>query len=356
MRFSLQGRAVGTLIVGAALAAGAPARAEPDVLARPALQSAKAAASVMLAIAAAGKRVVAAGERGIIVYSDDNGAKWRQAAVPVSVSLVGLRFADEREGWAVGHGGVVLHTVDGGQTWSRQLDGAAAAQQVLEAAKSGRPEGGADPARALADAERLVAEGPSKPFMDAQFFDNSHGIIVGAFGLVFATVDGGKSWRPALDRLDNPKGKHLYAVQALAEECYIAGELGAVYYSKDRCKAFTALKTPYEGTFFGAVATGPGGVLVFGMRGNAFWSGDAGASWQKSEIATAASLMAGLRLKDGSLLLCDETGRLYRSTDGGKRFQAVATAQPTPYTGLLQAADGSILLSGVRGVTRVVLN
>lgn len=360
MGLLLQRRTAGALAACWALAAGLfdarPARAEPDVLQRPALRSAKAATSVMLAIAQAGKRIVAAGERGIVVYSDDEGASWRQASVPVSVSLSGLRFASERDGWAVGHSGVVLRTQDGGQSWSKQLDGAIAAQGVLAAAGAGRTAPGADPARAVADAERLVAEGPSKPFLDAHFFDARSGIVVGAFGLAFATEDGGQTWLPASGRFDNPQGKHLYAIQALGEECYVAGELGAVYYSSDRCKTFTVLKTPYEGTYFGALATGPRSVLLFGMRGNAYWSGDAGASWRKSEIATPASLVAGVQLRDGTLLLGDETGKLFRSADGGKRFQAVAAAQPSPYTGVLQAASGSIFLSGVRGVTRIALN
>lgn len=332
------------------------AHAEPDVLERPAMPSAKAAASVMLAIAQAGRRIVAAGERGIIVYSDDGGASWRQADVPVSVSIAGVRFVNEHDGWAVGHSGVVLHSRDGGQTWTKQLDGNRVAQLVLEAVKAGRTAPGADAARAVSDAERLVAEGPSKPFLDVHFFDDRNGMIVGAFGLIFTTADGGATWQPALDRLQNPKGKHLYAIQTLGDECYLAGEQGAVFHSSDRCKTFTALKTPYEGTYFGAVAAGPHAVVVFGMRGNVYWSADAGASWRKSVIATPASLSAGLLLKDGSILLSDETGKLYRSIDGGKSFQVAPAGQSSPYTGALQAADGSLFLSGVRGVTRVAMN
>jgi photosystem II stability/assembly factor-like uncharacterized protein len=357
MRFSLRRRTARALeiccVLSAALLAGQAAQAEPDVLQRPALPSARAATSVMLTVAQAGTRIVAAGERGVIVYSDDGGRSWRQAAVPVSVSLAAVRFADAQVGWAVGHSGVVLNTQDGGRTWSKQLDGAAAAQRVLAAAQAAT---GAGHARAVADAERLVAEGPSKPFLDAYFFDAHNGIVVGAFGLMFATGDGGRTWQSASGRIDNPKGKHLYAIQALGDECYVAGELGAVYYSKDRCKSFATLKTPYEGTYFGAVATGPHRIVVFGMRGNAYWSDDAGATWQKSAIATSASLMAGVRLRDGAVLLSDETGRLYRSADGGKTFQPVPAGQPSPYTGAVQASDGAVFLSGVRGVTRIVLN
>lgn len=332
------------------------AYAEADVLERPAMQSTKAASSVMLAIAQAGERIVAVGERGIIVYSDDAGRTWRQAAVPVSVSLVGVKFVNEQDGWAVGHSGVVLRTRDGGKTWTKQLDGNRAAKLVLEAVKSGRTSPGADPTKAAADAERLVAEGPSKPFLDIYFFDDKNGLLIGAFGLIFATADGGESWQPALDRISNPKGKHLYAIQATGNECFIAGEQGAVFHANNYGKGFATVNTPYEGSYFGAIAAGPHTVVVYGMRGNVYWSDNAGTSWQKSEIATPNSITAGLRLKDGALLVADETGQLYRSKDAGKSFQHVPVSQSSPFTGVIQTGDGSLFFSGVRGVTQIALN
>ena len=96
-------------------------------------------------------------------------------------------------------------------------------------------------------------------------------------------------------------------------------------------------------------------VLVFGMRGHAYWSGDAGAHWQRSAIATEASLTAGTLLRDGALLLSDETGRLYRSADGGRSFQPIPAEHRAPVTGVLQSAGGGIFLSGMRGVTRLAL-
>lgn len=353
MKNFLKGRGALAVLGAAAILMAAPARAEPDVLERPATRTAKAATSVMLGIAQAGPRLVALGERGIVVYSDDAGVSWRQSEVPVSVSLVGARFTTSRDGWAVGHSGVLLRTSDGGQTWRKQLDGKAAAALVLAAVKAGRVAPGADAARLLADAERLQAEGPSKPFLDINFFDQRHGLLVGAFGLLFATDDGGATWRAALDRLDNPQGKHLYALAIDGERCVIAGEQGAVFLSTDGGRTFATVTTPYAGTYFGALAPGPRTVL-FGMRGNVYWSD--GGAWQKSEIGTEHSLTAGTRLKDGSLLLTDETGQLFRSGDGGKRFASMRGGPATPLTGVAQAGDGNVVVSGVRGVTRIALN
>jgi photosystem II stability/assembly factor-like uncharacterized protein len=347
-------RSAAVAFLGAVVALlASPARAEPDVLERPATRTAKAASSVMLGIAQAGPRLVAVGERGIVVYSDDAGASWRQADVPVSASLVGARFVTPRDGWAVGHSGVLLRTADGGQTWRKQLDGKAAAALVLAAVKAGRVAPGADAARLLADAERLQAEGPSKPFLDIHFFDQRRGVLAGAFGLLFATDDGGATWQAALDRIDNPQGKHLYALAIDGERCVIAGEQGAVFLSNDGGRTFATATTPYAGTYFGAIAAGTRTVL-FGMRGNVYWSD--GGAWQKSAIGTEHSLTAGLRLKDGSLLLTDETGQLFRSADGGKRFAPLRGGPATPLTGVAQAADGNVVVSGVRGVSRIALN
>lgn len=417
----------------AAMTLHAPAAyAEADVLQRPALHSARAATSSMLAIALAGRRIVAVGERGIIVYSDDGGAHWRQAVVPVSVSLAGVRFLNGQDGWAVGHSGVILRTVDGGQTWSRQLDGVRAAQLALEAAQAGlasrAPQAGqaaqatpavsvaavapaaqtangarashaaqvsqaaqaaqaaqvgqvaqasdvaqaaqvgrnaqagltaapaAETERVLADAQRLVADGPSKPFFAMTFFDAQHGQVAGAFGLLFATDDGGASWRPAFDRLGGGRDRHLYAIETAGGACYIAGEQGTVLRADPCGGAYHALATPYAGTWFGAIGGANGEAVLFGMRGNVYWSEQGGRQWKKSEIATPNSLTAGLRLQDGALLLADETGQLFVSRDDGKSFRRVPGIPATPVTGMVQAQDGSVFLSGLRGVTKIELS
>ncbi|MBW2369941.1 MAG: hypothetical protein JRH15_18880, partial [Deltaproteobacteria bacterium] len=53
-----------------------------DPLDRPAVMSRGAAHSVLLDVTTAGERLVAVGERGIVVLSDDAGHTWRQAKVP----------------------------------------------------------------------------------------------------------------------------------------------------------------------------------------------------------------------------------------------------------------------------------
>ena len=338
-----------------AVQAGGQSVAALDLLAQPAQVAPQAAQSVMLAVARAGDRLVAVGDRGIAVFCDDNGAHWRQAKVPVSVTLTALSFVSPREGWAVGHGGVVLHTQDGGEQWTLQLEGKRAAQIALAAAVAAESAGQPEAAKRKQDAERLVTDGPDKPLFDVRFADAQNGLVVGAYGLAFATRDGGRSWESRMGAIDNPRAMHLYSIAARGDEWFIVGEQGTVLRSGDGGQRFARLATPYQGTFFGAL-TGPAGELVvFGLRGNAFWSADSGKTWQRVSTDGPATLTAGARLADGALVLTDEAGRVLVSRDAGKHFEALAVPGASPLAGVAQASDGRLVLSGVRGLASIAL-
>ena len=246
-------------LAGPSHAAGGPT--VPDLLDLPARESARAQHSLQLAVTRAGDRLVAVGERGSVLLSDDGGRAWRQArSVPVSVALTDVHFASASDGWAVGHSGVVLHSGDGGETWQRQLDGRQAAQAILDDARRRADAGEEGAAAAVRSAEFLVSDGPDKPFLGVRFADAQHGYVVGAYGLALSTADGGKSWQSLVGRIPNPRGKHLYQVQIDGEHVLVAGEQGALLRSVDGGAHFAEVVTPYAGTFFGALELD--GVLV----------------------------------------------------------------------------------------------
>ena len=104
-----------------------------DPLDAPATQSPLAARTLLQGVANAGNRIVAVGQRGHVVYSTDSGASWKQASVPVSSDLTAVFFIDDKQGWAVGHDGVILHTADGGEKWDLQLSGRTANDLLIAA-------------------------------------------------------------------------------------------------------------------------------------------------------------------------------------------------------------------------------
>ena len=88
-----------------------------------AVASDMASQALLLDVARAGSRMVAVGEFGHVLLSDDNGESWRQAAsVPTRNTLVGVTFIDNQTGYAVGHAATILKTVDGGDNWTLQYN------------------------------------------------------------------------------------------------------------------------------------------------------------------------------------------------------------------------------------------
>ena len=293
---------------------------------------------------------MAAGARGHVVYSDDLGASWRQAKVPVSADLTALHFADARQGWAVGHEGVVLHTADGGATWSIQLDGRRANELMVASAQK-LVAGATDPSvfeAVKTEAERAAAEGPSRPFLDVWFANAREGYVVGAYNLIFHTVDGGKRWEPWIERTQNERFYHLYGIRGSSDGVYIVGELGLALRLDPATGRFVAMSTPYEGSYFGLLAR-PGLVLAYGLRGTAYRSLDGGATWEAAQTGTTSSITAGQALADGRLLLSTQAGDVLVSHDDGASFHRMTVKAPMSYAGLAASSD-VLVLSGLRGV------
>lgn len=342
--------AVVALLAGGALAEPAVAPGVPLALSQSAIQSPKALGAATLAVTRAGARLVAVGERGTVLLSDDAGASWRQAqAVPVQSALTVVRFIDARTGWAAGHLGVILQSQDGGEHWRKQFDGVQAAAAF--AATAAAP--GADE-RARRLASRLAEEGPDKPFFDLDFIDADHGFAVGAYNFTFVTRDGGRSWTPMQARLPNPKSLHLYGVRAVGGQVFVAGEQGLLLRSADGGASFEPLPSPYKGSFFGLLAARSGTLLAYGLRGNAFRSTDQGAHWERIETGLPMAIDAGVELDGGALALLGQTGDVLISRDDGRSFKKSASSgEPVPAAGLASAEGGQMVLATLRGMRRL---
>ena len=328
---------------------GQPAPPTPDAMTRPAIISLKAENATLLAVVRAGDRLVAAGERGIILTSDDNGKIWKQSSTPTSVNLTALRFVDAQRGWAVGHMGLILHTEDGGLSWQKQLDGVEAARLAVDAVRDSGDK------RAIRQADYLVSDGPDKPFFDIYMDPQGRGFVIGAFNLIFYTDDGGKHWQYWSPRMKNPFGLHLYGITRLGDDYLIAGEQGLILRSQDNGEHFEALETPYEGSWFGILASREGTLLVYGLRGNAYVSLDGGETWEPSETGSRAGFSDAFELDDGRIVLANQAGQLFASSDGGQHFQPLGSLPGMPFAALTQAESGHLVVASLRGLGHVPL-
>ncbi|MFJ3368324.1 WD40/YVTN/BNR-like repeat-containing protein [Pseudomonas sp. NPDC086251] len=327
-----------------------------DVLDLPAKPSALAVRSPLLDVANAGQRLVAVGQRGHILYSDDYGQQWQQANVPVSSDLSAVYFASREQGWAVGNDGVILHSSDAGVSWKKQLDGREIGALLVKhytALAKAQPANEQWPLR-VAEGQRLVEEGADKPLLDVWFANDKLGYVVGVFNLILRTEDGGQSWTPFQDRTDNPQNFHLNAIASTGDALYIVGEQGLVLKWDDAQQRFAALTTPYQGSFFGVVGK-PGEVVVYGLRGNVLRSTDGGSSWTPFDSGLQVSVTAAAIDAQGHYRLFTQAGHMLVDQADNARLHLMPQQNPSPVAGAALASDGSLIVVGSRGA-RALLN
>ena len=273
--------------------------------------------SLMLDVALAGDRLVAVGERGHILISDDNGTTWSQAEVPTRAMLTGVDFVDDALGFAVGHDAVILRTRDAGDSW----------EQVHFAPEE------------------------ETPFLDVWFETADRGFAAGAYGYFFVTTDGGDSWS------FEPIGEddfHLYDVARSANgRLYLAAEAGFAYRSDDGGATWGEMPSPYDGSYFGTLPLDGESVLLFGLRGHLFRSEDGGDTWQELETGTVAMLTDGVVLADGRVLIVGLGGAALASDDGGRSFSPVDTSSRSGMSAVLVAPDNTVIVVGEGGPRRL---
>lgn len=265
----------------------------------------------------AGGRLVAAGERGYLFVSDDEGQAWRRVPSGTEATLTGIAFVDGRLGLAVGHDAVILRSEDAGDSW----------QQVH------------------------AAPDQLRPLLDVAFIGPERAFAVGAYGAFLESTDGGKSWneRPIVEG-----DRHFNAIARLSgSSLLIAGEAGTLLRSSDGGNNWEALASPYAGSFFGVQPLPDGGVLVFGMRGKVFRSDDQGDSWQAVETGNENSLFGGATFNGQTVVLTGQNGVVLRSDDAGRTFIRQAIQGSRVQSAALGSVGGEALLFGEGGVTRV---
>lgn len=284
----------------------------------------------LLAVARAGQRLVAVGDHGVILLSDDQGKTWSQSKqVPFDGLLTSVSFVDDRQGWAVGHAGVILHTQDAGQTWTLQ-----------------RSDTSTD-----------------RPLYAVHFFDAQHGVAVGLWSLVLLTEDGGKTWAP--QTLQPPEGARKADLNLLSlfvnakGQLFASAEKGMVLRSDDQGRTWSYLNTGYPGSFWTGTALPDGTLLLAGLRGSMFRSADEGKTWQRIATNTHASI-TGLAVRSqgtgtegpGEVLGVGMDGLMLRSTDNGQTFQASSRDDRVPLTGLAALPEGKLVLLSRSGPLR----
>jgi photosystem II stability/assembly factor-like uncharacterized protein len=270
---------------------------------------------ILMDVAIAGDRLVAVGERGFTMASDDAGKSWKAIATPVTRTLTAVAFKDAKVGVAVGHGASVVRTEDGGSTWTHVP----------------------------------LPEAEPESLLGVTYLEGDHFVAYGAFGMYFDSADAGRTWQKRMV-ISEDFDRHISKVIPVGASLLLVAESGTLARSDDGGATWTAMVSPYTGSYFDALATRDGALLAFGMRGNVYRTTDFGANWQKIELGTTASIMSGSQLADGRILLVGNSGLLAVSKDDGQTLELHWSPARKGFAALAEIS-GKVILVGETGVT-----
>lgn len=314
---------VACLAVGAGLAVVSAANAEQTPAgAAPAAGAVRSGTVVnikpnriyLMDVEKAGDRLVAVGERGFVLISDDAGKSWKAVGTPVVRALTGVAFNGDKLGVAVGHGGSLVRTEDGGDSWTEVPMDDAYGESLLGVTALG----------------------------DGKF------AAYGAFGMYFDSLDGGKSWTKRTI-LSEEFENHISQVVPVGGSLWMVTEYGTIARCDGECTEFVEVPSPYTGSFFGMVVAQDGALVLFGMRGTVFRTTDAGVTWQKIETGTTATFNSGRTLSDGRIMLVGNAGLVATSTDNGQSFKIEWSPASRGFSALVEAGGGLVVV-GEAGV------
>lgn len=320
-------------------------------------QSSALSANLYLDAARAGTRVVAVGDRGHIVYSDDEGQHWQPAETPTKVLLTAVCFADARNGWAVGHDAVVLGTRDGGASWQQQFSDVLGANDAEDDFADDDYDdldldNYDDYGDFSEDAGAVEPDTSGAPLLDVVCLSKDRAVAVGGYGYLVETSNAGNDWFKVLDRIENGSGWHLNAITQVpnSSTLLVAGERGLLLRSRDNGLSWTTLKSPYDGSYFGVTALADGTVLAYGLQGNLWVSRNQGDSWRQVKTGVTRGINTATQLEDGTVVLAGGAGVVLVSRDGGNSVALQYLPERESVSSVLPLTGGELLMVGDAGI------
>ncbi|HJQ97130.1 MAG TPA: YCF48-related protein [Candidatus Polarisedimenticolaceae bacterium] len=308
-------------------------------------------------------RAFVVGYGGKILETTNGGASWEARNSGTDLALYSVRFPDATHGYISGQDGLLLHTGDGGKTWEKQESNA-----VFQDPRDGSKQPlflfavyalDADHAWAVGDrsiitsttdggktwrarkvameadlsgGESLAAADPI--FYDVKFTDGKNGWIVGEFGKIMHTTDGGETWHEQeksllegtgfFDLLDLPT---LYGIHMSDPQRGVASGIeGHVARTSDGGQRWTydemQVDYPLIDPLFRIVELPNGDGWAVGAAGEVVRKMPGEGAWKRAQLGQdVLTWLRGLSFSDEKNgWLVGGFGLIYRTTDGGKTW------------------------------------
>lgn len=234
----------------------------------------------------------ACGRWGTVVHTADGGKTWKRQHTGTDYTLGAIYFVDTHHGWAVGDEGTIIHSKDGGKTWRQQkspvpfrlmdvhFEGLSKGWIVTEQTHILFTDDGGENWRIQFRDEDFILKAIS-------FADDLHGWAVGEYGFIYHTTDGGSTWekqagyfRISDETGEVEAGSFLFGVIAMdPERAWAVGIDGYVIKTEDGGKSWQEVKVGAPKTQLFCIASDRQEVILIGGNRTFLSSSDGGRTW-----------------------------------------------------------------------------
>ena len=256
--------------------------------------------------------------------------EWRQLESGTDEHLYGVHFIDAKQGWAVGTGGAVLSTVDGGNTWKA----ASVSKDTLTQVNFATPNNGwtvsigqvhyTGSGGASWNLQHNVrGESRTPPgILDLYFPNTTHGWAVGGKGTVIRTETGGSRWENQIG-LSN---KHLWGVYfADPGHGWIVGEEGEILHTQNGGERWVQQRSNVEQHLFAVHFVNLTHGWTVGTNGLILHTTDGGRTWNRQRTSVNLNLRDVAFRDEKRGWAVGEKGLILHTTDGGSTWNRYPT-------------------------------
>jgi photosystem II stability/assembly factor-like uncharacterized protein len=265
---------------------------------------------------------------GFVLHTTNGGATWSHQDIPTPEHLNAVKFIDPLHGWALGND--VLLTEDGGATWNEvnaELGGVLGVDFV-DLNRGWAASNGGVISRTV-DGGRTwtwTATGTIETLKDVDFVDASNGWVVGVNGIILHTTDGGENWVEIPSPADYLDG--VAFVSPL--EGWVAGG-DTVLHTTDGGASWQRQPTPGAWVYSMSFADSLHGWIV---GEDVLATVDGGETWEIQDIDTPDRLWGVDAVSASNVVIVGQGGGLFTTVDGGATWVNRLNGMPETTLGI----------------------
>jgi photosystem II stability/assembly factor-like uncharacterized protein len=237
---------------------------------------------------------VAVGQTGLILQTTNGGTSWTRKSSPTpSISMFGVKMADDTHGWAVGEDATILHTTDG-TIWSSQSN-PASGKFLFGVTFSDVQNGWVVGGEFLGNTGVIlhttnggtnwnIQYTPSAVLFGICFIDNLNGWTVGSSGTILHTTNGGTDWATQTSGITTS----LYWCSFVDEtNGWAVGDGGTIVHTTNGGSSWTKQTSGITDNLYSLVALNATRAIIVGDGSTIIRTTNGGNSWQSEYSRTA---------------------------------------------------------------------